>query len=435
MRIAVVGAGIVGVSCALHLQRAGHDVTLIDPRAPGTATSFGNAGGIVTGAVVPNSTPALWRDIPRMLFDRNSAVRVRWSYLPWIAPWLTQFLLAGRHARVETIADALLPLVSRAYDAHRELIALSGVEGLVRPVGWLKVYESEAGFAGTQYDREIMQARGIKLDVLGPDDIRQLEPNLARRYLKGLFLPDSAFVASPHQLVQAHAAQFQRLGGTIVQERVRGVQPIDGGVRLDCELGFRSFDAVVIAAGAWSRELARQVGDRVLLDTERGYHLNLEPGAAGELRRPVVFPERGFVLAPMLDGIRLTSGVELAGVNAPPDFSRIRRLLPAAREALPGLSDRVTREWLGYRPSTPDSLPVIGQSRHCRSVFYAFGHQHLGLTLGPITGRLVAALVSGRAPEFDVAPYRADRFATFRAPAGVSAAPHRPPPPARTPPL
>jgi len=167
---------------------------------------------------------------------------------------------------------------------------------------------------------------------------------------------------------------------------------------------------VVIAAGAWSKELARQVGDRVPLDTERGYHLNLDPGEAGELRRPVVFPERGFVLAPMQDGIRLTSGVELAGLHAAPDFSRIHRLLPAAREALPGLSDRVSRQWMGYRPSTPDSLPVIGVSPHSRSVFYAFGHQHLGLTLSAITGRLVAAAVAGRSPAFDLTPYRADRF-------------------------
>jgi D-amino-acid dehydrogenase len=410
MRVAVIGAGIVGVSCALHLRRDGHDVTLIDPRAPGTATSFGNAGAIVTGAVVPNSTPALWRDIPRMLFDRDSSVRVRWSYLPRITPWLVRFLLAGRHTRVEAIADALQPLVSRAYEAHRELAALSGADDMLRQVGWLKVYETEAAFAATQYDRDIMASRGVRSDVLGADEIRQLEPSLARRYVKGLFQPDTGFVTLPHRLVQAHAAQFQRLGGSLVQERVRGVQPLDGSVRLDCELGFRTFDTVVIAAGAWSKELARQVGDRVQLDTERGYHLNLDPGEAGELRRPVMFPERGFVLAPMLDGIRLTSGVELAGLHAPPDFSRIRRLLPVAREALPGLSDRVTRQWLGYRPSTPDSLPVIGPSARHRAVFYAFGHQHLGLTLGPITGRLIAAAVSGKQPEFDLSPYRAERF-------------------------
>jgi D-amino-acid dehydrogenase len=345
-----------------------------------------------------------------MLFDRDSAVRLRWRYLPQITPWLLRFLLAGRHSRVQVIADALHPLVSGAYEAHRELIALAGAEGLVRPAGWLKVFETDAGFAHTQYERDLMAERGIKFDVLGPDEIRQLEPSLAHRYSKGLFQPDSAFCAAPHRLVLAYAAHCQRLGGSIAQERVRGVQPIERGVRLDCELGFRSFDAVVIAAGAWSKELARQVGDRVPLDTERGYHLNIEPGDAGELRRAVVFPERGFVLAPMLDGIRLTSGVELAGLHAPADFARILRLLPAARTALPGLSDRVTRQWLGYRPSTPDSLPVIGQSSRSRSVFYAFGHQHLGLTLGAITGRLIASAVSGRVPEFDLAPYRPNRF-------------------------
>jgi len=409
-RIAVIGAGIVGVSCALHLCRDGHDVTLIDPRQPGTATSFGNAGAIVAGAVVPNSTPQTWRDIPGYLFDRDSPVRVRWRYLPRIAPWLVRFLHEGRDARVREIARALQPLCAAAVDAHRDLAGLSDATELLRPVGWLKVYETEAAFEATHYDRALMAEHGVRNDVLNADELRQLEPALDRRFVKALFQPDSAFVALPYRLVSAHAAQFQRMGGAIVQERVRGVQPRDGGVRLDCELGFRDFDAVVIAAGAWSKELARQIGDHVLLDTERGYHLNLEPGEAGELRRPVNFPERGFVLAPMLDGIRLTSGVELAGLDAPPDFSRIRRLLPVARAALPGLSDRVTRQWLGYRPSTPDSLPVIGRSPRCNAVMYAFGHQHLGLTLGPVTGRLIAAVASGRTASFSLTPYRVDRF-------------------------
>ncbi|HEY3845630.1 MAG TPA: FAD-binding oxidoreductase [Acetobacteraceae bacterium] len=411
MRVAVVGAGIVGVSCALHLRHAGHDVTLLDPRPPGTATSFGNAGGIVTGAVVPNSTPALRRDLPRILFDKDSPVRLRWSYLPKLAPWLLRFLLEGRDARVRQLAQALQPLVSRAYDAHRELIALSGADGIVRPVGWLKVYASEASFTATQYERTIMQANGVRFDVLHGDDIRQLEPALAPRFERALFQPDSASVSSPRKLTEAYAAQFIRSGGVVVQERVRGIAPDAAGVTLDCEFGYRQFDAAVIAAGAWSKELVRQVGDRVLLDTERGYHLNLERGDVGDLRHPVVFPDQGgFVLAPMQDGIRLTSGVELAGLDAPPDFSRIRRLVPKAKEALPGLSGQVTRQWMGYRPSTPDSLPVIGRSPRSPHVYYAFGHQHLGLTLAAITGRLVAALVSGKPPEFDISPYRIERF-------------------------
>lgn len=411
MTIAVIGAGIVGTSCALHLQRDGHSVTLIDPRPPGTATSFGNAGAIVTGAVVPNSTPGLWRDIPRMLLHPDSAVRARWSYLPQLAPWLIRFLLAGRDSRVQQIAAALQPLVSRAYDAHRELIALSGADGIVRPVGWFKVYATEAGFAATAYDRALLQQHKIRFDVLNADEIRQLEPALARGFVRGILQPESGFVSSPYKLTEAHAAQFVRLGGSIAAERVRGLQPSDHGVTLDCELGFRRFDTVVVAAGAWSKELARQAGDRVFLDTERGYHLNLDPGDAGELRRPTVFADRGgFVLAPMQDGIRLTSGVELAGLHAPPDFTRINRLIPTAQAVLPGLSDRVTRQWMGYRPSTPDALPVIGRSPRAPGVLYAFGHQHLGLTLGPVTGRLIAALASGRTPEIDLTPYRIERF-------------------------
>lgn len=406
--VAVVGAGIIGVCCALHLQHQGHATTLIDPRSPGTVTSFGNAGGIVTGAVVPNSTPALRRDIPRMLFDRDSAVRLRWSYLPKIAPWLLRFLREGSDARVRQIAQALQPLVSRAYDAHRELIALSGADGIVRPVGWLKVYETEAAYAGTAYDRAIMAANNVRFDTLGPDEITQLEPSLARRFVKGVFSPDSAFVSSPYKLTEAYTAQFVRLGGTIAADRVRGVRPDYGGVELDCERAFLRFDAAVIAAGAWSKQLARQLGDHVLLDTERGYHLNIDSPTT--LRRPVVFPEKGFVLAPMQDGVRLTSGVELAGLDAPPDFSRIRRLLPSAQQMLPGLSDKVTRQWMGYRPSTPDSLPVIGPSPRAPRVFYAFGHQHLGLTLSAITGRLVAAQIAGQPAEIDLTPYRVGRF-------------------------
>ncbi len=409
--VAVIGAGILGMSTALHLQRDGHRVTVIDGRAPGTATSFGNGGGIVTGAVTPTSTPKLWKQIPSMLLNPTHGARVRWRYLPRLAPWLARFLLAGRPARVEEIARALKPLVTRAYIAHRELLALAGVHDVVRPVGWLKVYEKEAGFADSALERRLMAEHGIKFDVLGPDELRQLEPHLAPRYVKGVFQPDSAFVSQPIRLVEGYARHFLASGGRILQEEVRKLEPLEGkGVRVRSELGIRQFDLVVVAAGAWSRRFAAQIGDRVSLDTERGYHLNIEPGDAGELRRPVVFPERWFALVPMQDGFRLTSGVELAGLEAPPDFTSIYKLLPAAREAMPGLSGRVTREWMGYRPSTPDSLPVIGRSPHCASVIYAFGHGHLGLTLGPITGKLAAALVSGRQPEIDLAPYRPDRF-------------------------
>ncbi len=407
--VAVVGAGIVGMSAALHLQRDGHAVTVIDGRAPGTAASFGNSGGIVTGGVTPTSTPALWRELPAMLFDRTHPVRLRWSYLPRLAPWLARFVLAAR--RVEAIAAALQPIVTRAYDAHRELAELTGVPDLLRPVGWLKLYETEAGFAGSALERQLMAAQGIRFEVLGADEIRQLEPHLAPRYVRGLFQPDSGFVSQPHRLVEGYARHFVATGGRLLQDRVRRLEPLTGeGVRVRAELGIHRFDRVVVAAGAWSRSLAAQIGDRVSLETERGYHLNLDAAGAGELRRPVVFPERKFVLAPMQDGVRLTSGIDLAGLEAPPDFRPIYGLMSEARQALPGLGDRVTREWMGYRPSTPDSLPVIGPSARSDAIVFAFGHGHLGLTLGPITGRLVADLVAARPPVIDVTPYRATRF-------------------------
>ncbi len=409
--IAVVGAGIVGMSAALYLQRDGHKVSVIDARAPGTLTSYGNAGGIVTGAVTPTSTPDLWKEIPTMLFDRTSPIRLRWRYLPRLSPWLVRFLLAGRRGQVNKSASALAPILERANDAHRELAALAGVHDVLRPVGWLKVYETEKGFAGSGLERELMSRHGIKFEVLNADELRQLEPSLAPRFVKALFQPDSGFASYPWKLVDGYGRFFAEAGGEFLHENVRRLEPREGGgVRVRSERGIRDFDAVVVAAGAWSERLAQQIGDRVSLDAERGYHLNLDPGGAGELRRPVVFPERVFAMAPMQDGIRINSGIELASLEAPPDFSRIYKILPHARTALPGLSDRVNREWMGYRPSTPDSVPVIGASLRCPSIVYAFGHGHLGLTLGPITGRLVASIVSGRSAGIDLAPYRPDRF-------------------------
>jgi D-amino-acid dehydrogenase len=404
------------MSAALYLQKNGHSVKVIDYRAPGLATSFGNAGAIVTGAVEPTSTPGIFREMPRYLFDSSSAVRLRWSYLPQIAPWLIRFLLESRPSRVNYAAGALRPLVTEAYRAHLELAGMTGTAGLLRPTGWLKLFRTAKGFAATLLQRQLMDMHAIKYEVLEPDELHQLEPHLARVFIKGLFHGDSASISLPQRLLEGYAQSFVQSGGEFVQEEVQSLEPLDDGTaRLRCDLGVRVFDQVVVAAGAWSKRFCAQLGDKVSLDTERGYHLNIDPGDAGELTRPLCFPEDGFVMAPMQDGIRLTSGEELAGLDAPPDFSRIYRLLAKAREILPGLSNQVTREWMGRRPSTPDSLPVIGRSPKASQVIYAFGHHHLGMTLGPITGRIVAGLVRGEQAEFDLTPYRIERFRRFKA--------------------
>ena len=410
-RLAVIGAGIVGMSAALYLQRDGHHVTVIDPREPGTSTSFGSSGGIITSAVKPTSTPDLLKQLPAMLLDSKSAVRIRWPYLPRLLPWLVRFLLAGRRRAVEASAAGLAAILARANDAHRELTELAGVRDVVRPVGWVRAYETETGFARSAFDRALMTRHGIKFDMLDAEGLRRLEPHLAPRYVKGLFHAESGFACDPWRLIDGYARHFLQSGGQLLQQTVRAIEPLNGSrVRLRAEDAIGEFDSVIVCAGAWSKRFASVIGDRVSLDTERGYHLTIDPGTAGPLTRPVVFPERQFVLAPMPDGVRLTSGVELAGLGAPPNFARIDALLPVAQRALPGLSDQVSRRWMGYRPSTPDSLPVIGRSPRCRAVVYAFGHGHLGLTLGPITGRLVAALVAGQTPEIEMASYRPDRF-------------------------
>jgi D-amino-acid dehydrogenase len=407
--VAVIGAGIVGVSAALFLQRDGHDVTLIDRAGPAAGTSFGNAGGVVSTTCMPLGMPGLLRKVPRMLLDPQGPLVVRWAYLPRIAPWLLGLLRASRPERVEVIADALAALNRRTEAPWRELTRQAGIGELLRPGGWLKAYETDAGFAASQPERDLMARRALPFEVLNADELRQLEPGLAPIFKHGFFQPDCTFVANPGRAVKALAADFVQRGGHLRIEEVTGFEPGARPHRISTVSGrVVDADVVVLAAGAWSRGLARQLGARVPLDTERGYHLMLPPAEPG-LRRPVIHGEGAFILVPMEEGVRLASQVEFAGLDAPPDFRRVRGLLPTAKRMLPSLTTEERSAWLGFRPSLPDSLPVIGPSPGLPDAYLAFGHGHLGLTEGPLTGRLIADLVAGRDPGFDLSPYRPGR--------------------------
>lgn len=410
-RVIVIGAGIVGVCAGLFLQRAGHSVTIIDPRPAGRGTSFGNAGSLAVGNVYPVSTPGAWKQVPGMLMNPAAPLSLRWSYMPRMLPWLARFLAAGTPARVERISKEIREITKDAVAAHDLLLSEFGIADIVKPVGWLKVFGSRRSFEASAPMRDIQTRRGVKIEVLNEDEIRQLEPGLARGFTHGAFEPDNGFVTSPAMLTDAYAEAFVKRGGAFARERVTRFE-FDGGkpVRAVTDLAMRDADAFVICAGAWSDRLTAMLGTNVPLDTERGYHLNLNVDSGPGLRRPVVVGDHGFVLAPMRDGMRLTSGVEFAGVDADPDFRRIYNMMPLARAALPGLGADVTREWLGHRPSMPDSKPVIGRSPVLGNVFFAFGHGHLGLTMSARTGQLVDDLVSGRLPNIDLSPYRADRF-------------------------
>jgi D-amino-acid dehydrogenase len=408
-RIVVVGAGIVGASVALCLQREGHRVTLVDRDEPCAGASFGNAGGIVNGSCAPNALPGAVLNTIRTIGRSASPVSIQPAYFHRIFPWLLRFALESRRSSVTRNAQDLYALTRRAVSGWRQLTDNTELARLLRAEGWLKVYESDDSFSATSSARALMDDNGTAYEILTAHHIQDLEPHLAPIYQHGIFQEDSLSVINPYRTVQGMVELFTSHGGEFKQFELQGISAADEGITLSGLTGRLRADKVVIAAGAWSRPFARQLGDVVPLDTERGYHLMLSVEDSELLTRPVVNGDHSFVLCPMQTGLRLTAQVEFAGLSADPDYRKIRRLLTAARRMLPGIESEEQSAWMGFRPSLPDSLPVLGFSSN-RNVLYAFGHQHLGMTLGPISGLIIADLVAGRDPGIDMTPYRADRF-------------------------
>ena len=409
--VTVVGAGIVGLASALSLLRDGHRVTILDRLPPGEGASYGNAGMIQVDACVPIATPGVLRRVPAMLLDPQGPLVIRWRYLVRVAPWLARFAAAAAPGRVEEISVALAALLERAWDSWRPLAAAAGAESLFRPSGELYVYRTRRALEAARPGHALQRRRGVRLEELGPAELGQLEPTLARDLAGGAFSPDCLSVADPLRLSQLFADEIRRRGGAILREEVRAVEMgPDGPAALRTGSGRRPLDRLVVAAGAFSKPLAAGLGVRLPLDTQRGYHLMLPRPGVG-LRVPLIVGGRRFGIVPMAGGVRLAGTAELAGLHAPPDYRRARMLGPMARQIVPGLNTEGGAEWMGHRPSMPDSLPVIGAVPGCDRAVLAFGHGHLGLTLAAVTGGLVADLVAGRGGALDLAPYRPDRFA------------------------
>jgi len=410
LSIGIIGAGIVGVSCGLHLQRAGHQVEVIDWRGAGEGASSGNAGIIAVSELIPFSTFATLRKVPAMLRDPNGPLRLRRDYLLPILPWLARFTLACRPSKQEAIVAALSNILSRSWDAWSAFATDPAVAALIKRVGWLQVFEDSDGVRKKTATVALQRARGIAVQEVSSKEIQDMEPALAPVFGAGLYYPDNGLVSSPLKMVRALSEMLFRDGATYHRERAVAIATLPGGeieVRTTGET--RRYDRVVLAAGAHSRSLLRTLKLDVPLDTERGYHLMLpRPGLS--LRRSVSFSDYGFSLGPIDDAIRLTSGVEFAGLEAEPDWSPIRHMVTHAQRFLPGLSSDISDQWLGFRPSLPDSLPVIGSPRKHPGVILAFGHGHLGLTTGPLTGSLVAATVARAPLPFDIEPLSPSRW-------------------------
>jgi len=409
--VIVIGAGIIGLSVALHLQRRGHRVRVFDGAGPGTGASGGNAGVLSTAAVNPLAMPDTLLAVPRMLLDPDAALKLSWSHMPALVPWLLRFAAASRPARVEAASQALAGLLKFALPAYRPVVDVAGVADLVRPGGYYEVYESAAGYDGAAAKEVLRARRGVAVEELDGAGLRRLEPALGPTILRGVRLVDSAFCPNPLRLVHAIAGAFERAGGVIERRRVVGFAGFgaDGPRQALTDDGPVLAARFVLAAGAHSGDLALRLGSPVPLTGQRGYHAMIDaPGVT--LTRPVAAGEAHMVMTSMKAGLCLTGTLELTGLNAPPRWAFARAMLDHARRLLPGLRiDRVSY-WMGYRPGMADSLPVIGRAPRAANTIFAFGHGALGLTLGAITGRIVADLVDDRPGLIDLKPFRPDRF-------------------------
>lgn len=409
--IAVVGAGIVGVSCALHLQRLGASVTLIDRQEPGgvDAASYGNAGALARCSVVPVATPGILRKAPSMLFSADGPLFLRWSYLPRLLPWLVPYLRSSSRKSVEHIARHLAPLLFDSVDEHRALAQGTEAGRWVRSCEYLFLYESRDAFERDAFGWGLRREHGFEWDTLQGDAVREFDPALSPKYEFAVVLKDHGMVADPGNYVSDLAKGFAAAGGVVIRADIKQVATGDGGVVLKTDGDDIEADKVIIAAGAWSHYLAAQLGANVPLESERGYHLELL-GASKRPSVPVMDAARKFVATPMDGALRLAGVVEFGGLEAPASKGPPDLLLRGAKALLPGLEYESKRTWMGHRPAPADSLPVIGPAPASRRVYFAYGHHHVGLTAGPKTGRIVAQHVMGLQSNVDLDAYRCDRF-------------------------
>jgi len=413
-RVAVIGAGIVGVCAASWLQRDGHSVFLVEAGEPGHGASFGNAGCFNGSSVTPVSMPGTIRNVPRWLTDPLGPLSLRWTYLPAIAPWLLRFMRAGTPEKVHAQARALRPLVGPTLEALNPLVSAAGAEDLVHRLGHLYVYRSTESLGKDRLAWELRRENGVEIDEFDADGLRQLEPALSRDYVRGLLVRENGHTSNPLKLVERLLKHFLHSGGEIVHAKAHGFR-LDGRrlAAIQTDTGDLSAEAAIVCAGAYSKPLAAALGDHVPLETERGYHLMIRDPESMP-RIPTADADGKFVATPMDTGLRFAGTVELAGLAAPPDWRRAQVLLAQGRQMLPGLTashpeDRIS-VWMGHRPSLPESLPVLGPSSGSPDVVYACGHGHVGMTAAPMTGKIVADLVAGRTPPINIAPFAASRF-------------------------
>jgi D-amino-acid dehydrogenase len=406
--VVVLGAGIVGVSTAYAARLRGMSVVLIDRREPGSETSYGNAGIISSGSITPLNNPSLWKSLPKYLTNRHAALRWNPLWAAQNAGWVARFLADTAASRFRPRAAALHGLIAASAKLHREWIVKAEAAHRIRETGWLKAWRGD-GLASAKAEQALLADYGIASELLDRQAISALEPDIVPVYKVGLLHTETASVDSPGAVVKAYARMFAEAGGNIRQGEIKAILPDGERWRVVLAGGEMSARHVVVALGPWSADMLRPLGYRVPLACERGYHREFKPNPARSLRRPIYDIDGGFIMTPMEQGIRVTSGVELTDRDAPSSFAQLEQVVPLARGVVE-FGDAVGDIWRGARPTLPDSLPMIGPAPRHAGLWLAFGNQHIGFTTGPATGAAIAAMIDNAAAPYDVTPFAPSRY-------------------------
>lgn len=408
--VVIVGAGIVGLATAHKLQQAGLRVTLVDRSGIALETSSGNAAALAFSDIIPMAGKGMLAKVPKWLMDPLGPLSIRPGYFPRILPWLIRYWQAGRPDRVDASIATQAGLMRIAEAEMAALVAACKLERMIIKDGSLELYESEAELAAAQWMWDRRKKAGIAFEHVRKERLSELQPGLSPVIVAATFVPSWQSVAEPYNFASAIGDHVLARGATFIKAEVTDIRPQEAGASLVLADG-RTLAAqfVVLAAGAWSKPMAMALGDNVPLETERGYNTTLPPGAF-DLKRQLIFGGHGFVVSALSTGIRVGGAVEFGGLSLPPNYQRSSAMLEKAARFMPGLKTHGGTQWMGYRPSLPDSLPVIGPSRASRHIIYAFGNGHLGLTQSAGTGKLVADLVTGETPQIDLAQFSAQRF-------------------------
>ena len=406
--IAVVGAGIVGICCAYFLKKSGLSVTLIDREDPGTMTSFGHACSFADYANVPVNYPGLIWDIPKLLLKKDGPLAVDFFYIVKHLPWALSFLKNCKKEKVDEIASSLTNLLKHSQISYDEIFKEVNVQEYISHEENLYLFDSKKSLDDYEYANVIRKNNRVKVRNLKKEEVKQLEPNIADVYYAGQLFTGSRHTTNPLAISTKIFKKFLELGGIYIKQNVTNLIQKENNIEIYLGNKKINFDKMIVCAGAWSNKIANLLGENFPLDTERGYHILFNTNEK-LIKRPVAWSESGFYLIQIHDGVRAAGTVEIAGINKEPNLKRIKMIERQSRKVLPQLGE-IKSTWMGRRPTLPDSLPIIGESSKNKNIIYAFGHQHIGWTLGAITGKIVTTITNGKKPNINIEAYSPNRF-------------------------